>query len=66
MTIPQSAVKYRNLDKKTHVVVQDLNNALNSAIGAINGIKFKGSIFSSQYPPQNSQGEDGDLWIQTT
>lgn len=64
MPLSRSAVKYRNLDKKTHVVVQDMNNALNSAIDAINGIKFKGSIFTSIYPPRPSDGEDGDVWIQ--
>jgi hypothetical protein len=62
--LQQSAVKYKDLDKKTHVVAQDLNNALNGAIDAINGIKFTGSIFSSKYPPKNSDGENGDLWIQ--
>lgn len=63
-TVKESVVKYKNLDRKIHVVSQDLNNALNSVITAVNDIPFKGKIFSSKYPPKNSQGEDGDLWIQ--
>jgi hypothetical protein len=63
-TLKKSPVKYRNLDKKTHVVVQDINNSLNSAIEELNVIGFKGTIHSSQYPPKSTDGEEGDLWIQ--
>jgi len=62
--VEKAVVKYKNLDRKVHVVNQDLNNALNSVITAVNDIPFKGKVFSSKYAPKNSQGEDGDIWIQ--
>lgn len=62
--VSRSAVKYRNLDKKTHVVVQDINNALNSTIDAVNNIGFKGTIHTSKYEPKKTDGVNGDLWIQ--
>jgi hypothetical protein len=63
-TLKKSPVKYRNLDKKTHVVVQDINNNLNTAIEELNGIGFKGTIHTSQYAPKSTDGENGDMWIQ--
>lgn len=62
--VSKSAVKYKNLDKKVHVVVQDINNSLNSTIDAVNNIGFKGTIHTSQYAPKKTDGVNGDLWIQ--
>lgn len=64
MTVSKSAVKYRDLDKKTHVVAQDINNSLNNVIDEVNSIGFKGHIYSSTHAPKNTDGADGDLWIQ--
>ena len=62
--VSRATVKYRNLDRKTQVVTEDIKKSLNRTIDYVNGIGFTGTVHVENRAPKNHEGVNGDLWIQ--